>query len=35
MLYVEADNAAALGLYRDLGFTEHQAHRWWRRALTS
>ena len=30
MLYVEADNAAAVGLYRDLGFTEHLAHRWWR-----
>ena len=34
MLYVEADNAAAVGLYRDLGFTEHQARRWWRRVLT-
>ena len=30
MLYVEADNDAAVGLYRDLGFTEHLAHRWWR-----
>jgi mycothiol synthase len=29
MLYVEADNDAAVGLYRDLGFTEHLAHRWW------
>ena len=34
MLYVEADNVAAVGLYRDLGFTEHQARRWWRRTLT-
>jgi mycothiol synthase len=33
MLYVEADNEAALGLYRELGFAEHQAHRWWRRTL--
>jgi len=33
MLYVESDNIAALGLYRDLGFTEHLAHRWWRRDL--
>jgi mycothiol synthase len=34
MLYVEADNQPALGLYRSLGFTEHQAHRWWRLDLT-
>lgn len=30
MLYVEADNDAGVGLYRDLGFTEHLVHRWWR-----
>ncbi len=33
MLYVEADNGPARGLYRDLGFAEHQARRWWRRPL--
>jgi len=33
MLYVESDNEPALKLYRDLGFTEHLAHRWWRRDL--
>jgi mycothiol synthase len=33
MLYVEADNVAALALYASMGFTEHQAHRWWRRTL--
>jgi mycothiol synthase len=30
MLYVEADNDVALGLYRDLGFTIHHRHRWYR-----
>ncbi|MGZ4716528.1 MAG: mycothiol synthase [Acidimicrobiales bacterium] len=30
MLYVEADNDSAVSLYRDLGFTEHLVHRWWR-----
>ena len=30
MLYVEADNDSAVHLYRDLGFTEHLVHRWWR-----
>ncbi|MCU1457797.1 MAG: Acetyltransferase [Actinomycetia bacterium] len=29
MLYVEGDNDAALGLYRSLGFTEHQRDRWY------
>ncbi len=29
MLYVEGDNAAAVGLYRSLGFTEHQRDRWY------
>ena len=33
MLYVESDNEPALKLYTDLGFTEHLAHRWWRRDL--
>jgi mycothiol synthase len=33
MLYVEADNEPALALYRHLGFTEHQARRWWRQTL--
>jgi mycothiol synthase len=33
MLYVEADNAPALGLYESMGFAEHQSHRWWRRSL--
>ena len=35
MLYVEADNEPALALYRALGFTEHQAHRWWRLDLST
>ena len=35
MLYVEADNESARNLYRDLGFVEHQARRWWRRTLES
>ena len=29
MLYVEADNAPARALYDSLGFTIHQAKRWW------
>lgn len=29
MLHVEGTNAAARGLYDKLGFTLHQAHRWW------
>jgi mycothiol synthase len=29
MLYVEGDNDAAVGLYRSLGFTEHQRDRWY------
>jgi len=33
MLYVESDNEPARHLYRELGFTEHLAHRWWRRDL--
>jgi mycothiol synthase len=33
MLYVEADNAPALGLYASMGFVEHRSHRWWRRTL--
>jgi mycothiol synthase len=35
MLYVEADNEPAQHLYRDLGFVEYQARRWWRRTLES
>ena len=34
MLYVEADNAPAGSLYRDLGFTPHHAKRWWVRNLS-
>lgn len=34
MLYVEADNTAGVALYRSLGFTRHQLHRWYRRDLT-
>jgi mycothiol synthase len=30
MLYVEGDNDVALDLYRDLGFTVHHRHRWYR-----
>ena len=33
MLYVEADNTPALGLYASMGFVEHHSHRWWRRTL--
>lgn len=29
MLYVEGANTAAIGLYRSLGFTEHQCDRWY------
>ncbi len=35
MLYVEADNEPALALYKDLGFAEYQARRWWQRDLTA
>lgn len=31
MLHVEHDNVAARSLYRDLGFTKHDAHCWWAR----
>lgn len=33
MLYVEADNTAGVALYRSLGFTRHQLHRWYHRDL--
>ena len=29
MLHVEHDNHAAIALYQDIGFTEHDAHCWW------
>ncbi|MEZ5142068.1 MAG: mycothiol synthase [Acidimicrobiales bacterium] len=34
MLYVEASNAAARTLYRDLGFSVFDSHRWWSRPVT-
>ncbi len=34
MLYVEASNRAARGLYRDLGFTVFDSHRFWSRPVS-
>jgi ribosomal protein S18 acetylase RimI-like enzyme len=29
MLHVDGTNVAAIALYDKLGFTFHEAHRWW------
>lgn len=34
MLWVEASNLAALRLYRELGFTVFDSHRWWSRPVS-